>query len=64
MKVRAKAKYLRVSPQKARLLIDHLKNNKAQEAEEKLKLMPQKSALPILMLIKSAVNYCRRRSFL
>ena len=55
MEVRAKAKYLRISPQKVRSLIGHLKDNKAQEVEEKLRLMPQKSALLILKLVKSAI---------
>lgn len=55
MEIRAKGKYLRISPPKARLIIDNLKNKKAEEVQAILKSMPQKTAFLIDKLINSAI---------
>ena len=55
MEVKAYAKYLRISPQKARLITQHFKGKNAQKALEELKLIPQKAAYLLAKLIKSAL---------
>ena len=48
-------KHLRIAPRKARLLASTLKGLTAAEAEAQLYLAPQRSAMPILKLLKSAI---------
>ena len=55
MEVRAVGKYLRISPRKARLVIDDLKGRKAEEAVNKLTFMPRKAARMTLKVLKSAI---------
>ena len=53
--VRAVARYLRVSPRKARLVVRRLKGMPALKALEVLKLMPQKAARLACKVVKSAI---------
>ena len=55
MEVRAVAKYIRISPQKVRLIIDVVKGKQVETALDLLKFMPQKAATIIEKVIKSAV---------
>jgi large subunit ribosomal protein L22 len=55
MEVKAVAKYIRISPQKVRKLIDAVKGKPVEEGLNTLKFMPQKAALIIEKTIKSAV---------
>jgi len=55
MEVRAVAKYIRISPQKVRKLIDAVKGKPVEEGLNTLKFMPQKAASIIEKTIKSAV---------
>jgi len=55
MEVRAVAKYIRISPQKVRLIIDVVKGKQVETALDLLKFMPQKAAAIIEKVIKSAV---------
>lgn len=55
MEVKAVTRYVRISPQKVRMLIDTIKNSPAEKALEKLKYMPQKAAGIVEKTIKSAV---------
>jgi len=55
MEIRAKAKYLKISPQKVRLLAFQFRQKKAYLAIEELNTLPQKSAFLIAKLIKSAM---------
>ncbi len=55
MEVKAKLRYLRISPRKVRLVIDLIRGLDTQEAIEQLNFMPKRSALPVLKLINSAV---------
>ena len=48
-------KHLRIAPRKARLLASTLPGLTAAEAEAQLNLAPQRSAMPLLKLLKSAV---------
>lgn len=53
--VRASARHLSISPQKARLVVDVVRGKDAQEALDMLRYMPNKAAEPVFKLIQSAV---------
>ena len=53
--IRAIAKHIPISPQKARLVCDAVRGKDAQEALDTLRFLPQKAAEPIFKLVSSAV---------
>jgi large subunit ribosomal protein L22 len=55
MEVRAKQRYVRISPQKVRMIVDAIKGKPADEAINALKFMPQKSAGIVEKIVRSAV---------
>lgn len=55
MEVKAVAKYVRISPQKVRKLIDAVKGRPVEEGLNILKFMPQKAASIVEKTIRSAV---------
>lgn len=55
MEVKATAKYLRISPRKARLVIDLIRGKNAKEAEAILKFTPNKGAELIAKVLNSAI---------
>ena len=55
MEIRAAAKYIRISPQKVRLIIDVIKGKQVEAALDLLKFMPQKAATIIEKVIRSAI---------
>jgi large subunit ribosomal protein L22 len=55
MEVRAVAKYVRISPQKVRKLIDAVKGKPVEEGLNLIKFMPQKAASIVEKTIRSAV---------
>ncbi|MGQ9473307.1 MAG: 50S ribosomal protein L22 [Candidatus Caldatribacteriaceae bacterium] len=55
MEARATAKYLRISPRKARQVVDLIRGKKAQEALSLLKFIPKKSARLVYKVLKSAI---------
>lgn len=55
MQVKAKAKFIRISPRKARLVADVIRGLGAQEATDKLALINKKAVTPIAKLLKSAI---------
>jgi len=55
MEVRAVSKYVRISPQKVRILVDGVKGKPVEMAIEKLKFMPQKAAAIVEKIVRSAV---------
>ncbi len=55
MEIRAVAKYVRISPQKVRMLIGAVKGKRAVEGVAMLKFMPQKAAALMEKVIRSAV---------
>ena len=55
MEVKAVAKYIRISPQKVRLIIDVVKGKQVEVGLDMLKFMPQKAASIIEKVIRSAV---------
>ncbi len=55
METKAVAKYIRISPQKARLVADIIRGMKADTAVTTLKFMPKKAAGIIRKVLESAV---------
>ena len=55
MEVRAAAKYVRISPQKVRKLVDAVKGKPVEDGLNLLKFMPQKAASIVEKTIRSAV---------
>lgn len=55
MEYKAHLRYLRIAPRKVRLVADSIRGKSVREAERGLKFMAQKSALPILKLLRSAI---------
>ena len=55
MEVRAVSKYVRISPQKVRKLVDDIKGAPVESGLQKLKFMPQKAANILEKIIRSAV---------
>ncbi len=56
MEFKAEAKYIKVSPQKARLVVDLIRGKKVYEAINILKFTKKKSANPVYKLLKSALS--------
>lgn len=55
MEFKAEAKYIKVSPQKARLVVDLIRGKKVYDALNILKFTKKKSVTPIYKLLKSAL---------
>jgi len=55
MEVRAVSKYVRISPQKVRKVVDDIKGRPVESGLQKLKFMPQKAANILEKIIRSAV---------
>ena len=55
MEVRAVLKYVRISPQKVRMLIDGVKGQPVERGLNQLKFMPQKAAGIVEKVVRSAV---------
>ena len=55
MEFKAEAKYIKVSPQKARLVVDLVRGKKVYDAINILKFTKKKSAEPVYKLLKSAL---------
>ncbi|MCP4424780.1 MAG: 50S ribosomal protein L22 [Chloroflexi bacterium] len=53
--VKAKARFVAISPRKIRLVVDAVRGMDAHEALNTLRFMPQKAAEPVFKLIESAV---------
>lgn len=54
MEAKAVAKYMRISPRKARLVIDLIRGKKVDEAEAILRFTPNKAAEFIIKVLRSA----------
>ena len=55
MQVKAVSKYIRISPQKARLVIDQIRGLPVNRALELLQFSPKKAAKPIKKTLESAI---------
>jgi large subunit ribosomal protein L22 len=58
----ALARHVRMSPQKARLVIDLIRGRSVNEALETLKFTPKRAARPIEKLLRSAVANAERKA--
>jgi large subunit ribosomal protein L22 len=55
MEVKAVAKYIRISPRKARLVMDQVRGRRVEDALSTLSYAPQKGAVLLRKVIQSAV---------
>lgn len=55
MEVKAVAKYVRISPQKVRKIVDGIKGRRVESGLNALKFMPQKSSGILEKVLKSAI---------
>lgn len=55
METKAIAKYIRISPRKARLVVDLIRGKKVEEALAILRFTPQISTEPVSKVLKSAI---------
>lgn len=55
MLVRAHLRYLRIAPRKVRLVVDLVRGQSVAHGLDQLSIVPKRSALPVMKLIKSAV---------
>jgi large subunit ribosomal protein L22 len=55
MEAKAKARFVRVTPQKARRVVDLIRGKRADEAVAVLKFAPQAAAEPVLKTVQSAI---------
>jgi large subunit ribosomal protein L22 len=62
MEVKAAARHARISPQKARLIMDQVRGKKVEEALNLLSFSPQKGARLLKKLIDSAVANAEENS--
>ncbi len=62
MESSAKARYVRISPQKARLVMDQIRGKRVEDALNMLKFAPQKGAALILKVVNSAVANAQQNS--
>jgi large subunit ribosomal protein L22 len=53
--VRAQAKYVRSSPRKARLVVDHIRGKSVEDARAILRHTPRAAAEPVLKVLESAI---------
>jgi large subunit ribosomal protein L22 len=53
--VKAVARYVPLSPQKVRLVVDQIRGQDVEESMEKLRFMPQRAAGPVAKVLRSAV---------
>jgi large subunit ribosomal protein L22 len=56
MEVKAQARFLRLSPRKARLVVDAVRGKRVEEALNQLRYLPQRSAKVLIKVVRSAVS--------
>jgi large subunit ribosomal protein L22 len=61
MEIRAQAKYVRISPQKARLVTRAIQNKKVEDALAVLQFIPKKAARLVRRVVASAVANATQR---
>ena len=61
MEARAEARYVRVSPQKARLVVDLIRGQKADEARTILRFTNKRIAPAVLKVLESAIANAENR---
>ena len=61
MKAQAMLRYLRIAPRKMRLIADIIKKKSVNEAEAQLMLHARRGAVPILKLLRSAIENAKAK---
>ena len=56
MEVKAQARFLRISPRKARLAVDLVRGRRVEEALNQLRYLPQRSAKVLTKVVRSALS--------
>ncbi|AWE42001.1 MULTISPECIES: 50S ribosomal protein L22 [unclassified Actinobaculum] len=59
MEAKAQARYVRVTPRKARRVVDVIRGKRVQDAVDVLRFAPQGAAQPVLKIVESAVANAR-----
>ena len=59
MEAKAQARYVRITPRKARRVIDVIRGQQANEAIDVLRFAPQGAAQPVLKVVESAIANAR-----
>jgi ribosomal protein L22, bacterial type len=59
MEAKAQARYVRVTPQKARRVVDLIRGKQASEAVTVLSFAPQAASEPVLKVVRSAIANAR-----
>ncbi|PWJ55469.1 large subunit ribosomal protein L22 [Quadrisphaera granulorum] len=59
MEAKAQARYVRVTPQKARRVVDLIRGRRASEALAVLSFAPQSASEPVLKVVQSAIANAR-----
>ena len=59
MEAKAQARFVRVTPQKARRVVDVIRGKRALEAVDVLRYAPQGAAEPVLKIVESAIANAR-----
>ena len=62
MEATATAKYIKGSPQKARLVVDQIRGRKVEEALAILRFSPKRSSSPIEKVLRSAIANAEQKS--
>ena len=62
MEARAQARYVRVTPQKARRVVDLIRGRDAAEAVAVLEFAPQAASEPVRKVVQSAIANARHRA--
>ncbi len=62
MEARATSKYIRVSPQKARLVVDLIRGKNAGEAINILRFTKKRASLEIAKILRSAISNAEQKS--
>ena len=59
MEAKAKARFVRVTPMKARRVVDLVRGKNAEEAVDALRFAPQAASVPVLKVVQSAIANAR-----
>jgi len=62
MEAKAKLRYIRVTPRKARLVVDVIRGKRAGDALNMLKFMPQHASRVVEKLLKSAIANAEQKN--
>ena len=62
IEARAQARFVRVTPQKARRVVDLIRGKKAGDAVDTLRFAPQSASVPVRKVVESAIANARQKA--